>query len=171
MKDGIVPLSEGVTKLQEGSKTLKETTTALANGAGTLYEGIVVASTGIGTLNEGSNEIKVGLSTLNSGATELQASSKKLAEASGTISEGATSLAEGMTKFDKEGIQTICNYINGNLKDISERVEKLADLANEYKNFTMLENGNEGNVKFVMIMDRIKKEQNSKEEIIIDEKD
>ena len=57
----------------------------------------------------------------------------------------------------------------GDLKDITERVEKLAELSKEYDNFTMLNGENSGNVKFIMIMDAIKKQEdkdNTKEEMI-----
>lgn len=49
---------------------------------------------------------------------------------------GANTLSDGMSKFNKEGIETICNLVNGDLKDVSSRFEKLKELANEYNNFS-----------------------------------
>ncbi len=72
--------------------------------------------------------------------------------------------------FNEEGIDKICDYINGDLKDISARLEKLQELSEDYNNFTMLNDGNKGNVKFIMIMDSIKKEEDSKQDIILDDK-
>ena len=66
-------------------------------------------------------------------------------------------------------MKKICHYVNGDLRDMSKRVEKLTELSKQYDNFTMLNGGNGGNVKFVMIMDAIKKQENndnSKEEAI-----
>lgn len=73
-----------------------------------------------------------------------------------TLKNGTQSLAEGATKFDTEGIQKVCNLINGDVKNISKRVEKLNDLSNEYNNFGMISEGNSGEVKFVMIVDSLK---------------
>ena len=49
-------------------------------------------------------------------------------------------------------------------------LEKLQELSEDYNNFTMLNDGNKGNVKFIMIMDSIKKEEDSKQDIILDDK-
>lgn len=73
-----------------------------------------------------------------------------------TLKTGTQSLAEGATKFDTEGIQKVCNLINGDVKNISKRVEKLNELSNEYNNFGMISEGNSGEVKFVMIVNSLK---------------
>lgn len=73
-----------------------------------------------------------------------------------TLKNGTQSLAEGATKFDTEGIQKVCNLINGDVKTISKRVEKLNELSNEYNNFGMISEGNSWEVKFVMIVDSLK---------------
>ena len=127
-------------------------------------------SEGTATLNSGSTQLKQGLNTLDAGGTKLGTASNQLTEGANTLSEGATTLAEGITKFNEEGIDKICDYINGDLKDISARLEKLQELSEDYNNFTMLNDGNKGNVKFIMIMDSIKKEEDSKQDIILDDK-
>ena len=60
--------------------------------------------------------------------------------------------------------------INGDVRDISERAEKLTQMSKEYNNFTMLNDGNEAQVKFIMIIDSIKKQEDSeqnKEEAVL----
>ena len=52
---------------------------------------------------------------------------------------------------------------------MTERVEKLKDLANEYKTFTMLNDSTEGSVKFIMLMDGISIKDMQKEEIILNQ--
>ena len=114
-------------------------------------------------LEENDMELFKKLDKIYNQVDTLQSSSKQ-------IEEGATTLAEGITKFNEEGIDKICDYINGDLKDISARLEKLQELSEDYNNFTMLNDGNKGNVKFIMIMDSIKKEEDSKQDIILDDK-
>ena len=115
------------------------------------------------TLGNGLKELTSGLSQLNEGASTL---------ANGTtqVNEGANTLADGIKTFNEEGIKKICNYINGDVKNLTSRVEKLTDLSKEYNNFTMLDGKNSGEVKFIMIADAVKKQEESeqnKEEAIL----
>ncbi len=115
----------------------------------TLGEGLNQLTVGLGDLKEGTNSLKNGVDDLN---------------------KGANTLAEGIKTFNEEGIKKICDYMNGDLKDVSERVEKLTELSKEYNNFTMLNGDNNGEVKFIMIMDAIKKQEtgeNSKEQAVL----
>ena len=117
------------------------------------------------TLGNGLNQLTSGLSELNNGATTL---------ANGTtqINDGATTLADGIKTFNEEGIKKICNYINGDAKDLTTRVEKLTELSKEYNNFTMIDGENSGEVKFIMIIDAVKQQtenEQNKEEAIVEE--
>ena len=170
LQTGTDTLYNGTTALRTGTGALASKTKELAQGTQSLYEGTIKISEGSGTLNSGSTQLKQGLNTLDAGGTKLGTASNQLTEGANTLSEGATTLAEGITKFNEEGIDKICDYINGDLKDISARLEKLQELSEEYNNFTMLNDGNKGNVKFIMIMDSIKKEEDSKQDIILDDK-
>ena len=88
------------------------------------------------------------------------------------INDGATTLADGIKTFNEEGIEKICNYINGDAKDLTTRVEKLTELSKEYNNFTMLDGENLGEVKFIMIIDAVKQQtenEQNKEEAIVEE--
>lgn len=114
-----------------------------------LEEGLTQLTTGLGSLKDGS-------SLLQNGASDLE--------------QGANALTEGIKTFHEEGIKKICDYINGDLKDKNERIEKLVELSKEYNSFTMLNNEDEGNVKFIMIMDAIKKQEDTdktKEDIVL----
>lgn len=170
LQTGTDTLYNGTTALQTGTGALASKTKELAQGTQSLYKGTVKMSEGTATLNSGSTQLKQGLNTLDVGGSKLEAASNQLTEGANTFSEGATTLAEGITTFNEEGIDKICDYINGDLKDISARLEKLQELSEEYNNFTMLNDGNKGNVKFIMIMDSIKKEEDSKQDIILDDK-
>ena len=170
LQTGTDTLYNGTTALQTGTGALASKAKELAQGTQSLYEGTVKMSEGTATLNSGSTQLKQGLNTLDAGGTKLGTASNQLTEGANTLSEGATTLAEGITKFNEEGIDKICDYINGDLKDISARLEKLQELSEDYNNFTMLNDGNKGNVKFIMIMDSIKKEEDSKQDIILDDK-
>jgi putative membrane protein len=184
LKNGLEEVKQGILGLEDGTKTLYDNqgalktgvetlagkTDELVEGTKTLYEGTVQISEGTKQLNSGSTQMKNGLNTLDTSTEKLTQANDQLTEGANTISEGATSLADGISKFNKEGIQTICTYINSDLKDMQLRIEKLQELAEQYNNFTMLNDGNNGNVKFIMIMDGIKKDDADRQEFIVEDK-
>lgn len=115
------------------------------------------------TLGNGLNQLTFGLSELNNGATTL-------ANGTNQVNDGATTLSDGIKTFNEEGIKKICNYINGDVKDLTTRAQKLTDLSKDYNNFTMLDGDNDGEVKFIMIADAVKKQEDNeqnKEEAVL----
>ena len=151
----------GTTAKQVAGQTATTTATQVGNQAKQKFTNQVVSQ--MNTLGKSLGELTDGLSTLDNGVEKLSAGTNEL-------DSGIVELAEGITKFNTEGIDKICNYINGDLKDITTRIDKLEELANNYNNFTMLNNGDKGNVKFIMISDGIKSEEDSKEKMIVENK-
>lgn len=168
LQAGTNTLYNGTTAIQQGTALLSTKTEELAKGTKSLYEGTIQISKGAKSLFAGSSQLKEGINTLDTNGAKLEDASNQLTGGAETISEGASTLADGITKFNKEGIEKICNYINGDLRDITNRIEKLQELSKEYNNFTMLNNENQGNVKFILIMDSIKKSEENKQEVIVD---
>lgn len=166
---GSQSLKENLGNLNTAVGALPEAINKITAGSNALEEGTKTLQTGASNLNNGSKALKNGISSLDTNTQKLAEANNQLTEGTTTISDGVTTLTEGITKFNREGIDKICNYINGDLKDITNRLEKLQELSQEYNNFTMLNNGDKGNVKFIMIMDSIKKEEESKQEIIIND--
>ena len=119
------------------------------------------------TLGNGLNQLTSGLSQLNDGASSLADGTKQ-------VNDGANTLAEGIKTFNEEGIKKICNYINGNVKDLTTRIDKLTELSKEYNTFTMVDGENKGEVKFIMIIDAVKKieeNDNAKQEAVLNDED
>lgn len=148
------------TAIQVAQNTAMTTAKQVANEVKATAQNQVVSQ--MNTLSQGLNQLTNGLNSLNNGANTLDSGANEL-------NQGANTLAQGVKTFNEDGIKKICNYVNGDLKDMTERVEKLTELSKEYNNFTMLNGENSGNVKFIMIMDAIKKQENndsSKEQAI-----
>lgn len=164
---GTQSLYAGQTAMKQGVDTLVSKTQELTKGTDTLYQGTTQLAQGTKTLDAGSKQMQQGLKTLDIGAEQLLNANNQLLDGSKTISEGATTLSNGITKFDKEGIQVIYDAVNGDLKNIKLRIEKLQDLANEYS----MSEESKTDIKFIIMMDSIKKEENNKEQMIIDNKE
>lgn len=71
--------------------------------------------------------------------------SSHLNDAAKTLYDGVATLSEEMKQFDNDGINTIYNFVNGDVKGAQNRVEKLMDLAK-----------NSGSYKYVLKVDNLK---------------
>lgn len=140
----------GEVAIQSAQTTAIETAKQVANQVKEQAQSQVV--TQMNTLGEGLNQLTNGLGELKNGTNSLQ-------EGASNLKEGANTLATGVKTFNEEGIKKICKYINGDLKEIDQRVEKLVELSKDYNHFTLLNGETKGEVKFIMIMDAIKEEQ------------
>ena len=98
---------------------------------------------------------------------KLKDALNQLTAGTDTLENGANELQNGMRKFDEEGIQKIYSIVNNNVRDLQSRVEKLRELSNEYNTFTNIDENAKGNVKFIMMIDSLKKEEEKKEQAIL----
>ena len=163
IKSGISEISSGFDAITDGTTELIAGSNELKNGTSTLSQGTSKLQTGVSTLASGSKELKTGLSTLNTSSDKLNSANKQLLEGASTISDGAKTLAEGISEFDKEGINKIVSMVNGDVKDLQTRVEKLQDLANEYNSFAGKDEEAEGTTKFIFVVDSLKKDSKKEE--------
>lgn len=169
VSEGVNGLLEQVGELNTKIKVLNTNTGKMAVGANKLYQGTLGLEAGTTKLAQGSEQMKAGLSTINTSSQALYSANNQLVEGAKTIQSGAAELAEGTAEFNKTGIDVICNYITGELKNLETRAEKLKELSDEYNTFTKLDDENKGKVKFITIVDSIKKDD-SKGQEEIDEK-
>lgn len=166
---GVNGLLDQVGVLNTKIKVLNTSTGEMAVGANKIYQGTLGLEAGTTKLAQGSAQMKAGLSTINTSSQALYSANNQLVEGAKTIQSGASELAEGTAEFNKTGIDVICNYITGDLKNLETRAEKLKELSDEYNTFTKLDDENKGKVKFITIVDSIKKDDNKGQEEI-DEK-
>ncbi len=169
VSDGVNGLLKQVGALNTNIKGLYTNTGKMAAGANKLYQGTLGLEAGTTKLAQGSEQMKAGLSTINTSSQALYSANNQLVEGAKTIQSGAAELAEGTAEFNKTGIDVICNYVTGDLKNLETRAEKLKELSDEYNTFTKLDDENKGKVKFITIVDSIKKDDNKGQEEI-DEK-
>ena len=73
------------------------------------------------------------------------------------LSEGTDALSDGMKEFDKEGIQELKKLAGDDLENIITRVRALKKADEQYNNFSGLEKGKTGSVRFIVETDEIKK--------------
>lgn len=169
LSKGTEELESGVTQLEEGTSVLAEKTEKLTKGANEIYQGTTKLTQAAKKLKDGSSDMKDGLNKLDNSSTKLLEANTQLTEGAQTINNGVIDLADGITVFNEQGIKKICNFVNGDLKDLTTRIEKLTDLSKTYNSFTIAQEGVETNSKFIMIIDAVKKQESTKEKYIIED--
>ena len=132
------------TATQTAGATATQTATQVGNQAKQKFINQVVSQ--MSTLGTALDELTNGLANIDNGVSALSVGTNKL-------DSGALQLANGVKTFNEQGISKINNLVNGDLRNIASRVEKMNELANEYNNYAGIQNGMAGEVKFIMITD------------------
>ena len=132
------------TATQTAGATATQTATQVGNQAKQKFTNQVVSQ--MSTLGTALDELTNGLANIDNGVSVLSVGTNKL-------DSGALQLANGVKTFNEQGISKINNLVNGDLRNIASRVEKMNELANEYNNYGGIQNGMAGEVKFIMITD------------------
>jgi putative membrane protein len=132
------------TATQTAGATATQTATQVGNQAKQKFTNQVVSQ--MSTLGTALDELTDGLANIDNGVSALSVGTNKL-------DSGALQLANGVKTFNEQGISKINNLVNGDLRNIASRVEKMNELANEYNNYAGIQNGMAGEVKFIMITD------------------
>ena len=69
------------------------------------------------------------------------------------LAKGANDLSTGMARFDREGIQTLTNFVNGKIKVTTNKVKQLAKLAENYDNYAGIAENTEGSTKLILMIE------------------
>ena len=144
------------TATQTAGETATQTATQVGNQAKQKFTNQVVSQ--MNTLGEALGELTNGLENIDNGVSTLSLGANKL-------DNGALELATGVKTFNEQGISKINNLVNGDLKNLATRIEKMNELAKAYNNYAGIQDGMDGEVKFIMIVDsssdngEIKKEE------------
>jgi putative membrane protein len=159
LKAGASALDSGTSALSEGLKTMDEKAETLVSGTKELSTSAKSLVSGINTIKTGTNQLSEGISTVNQSTNTLYSASTQLTDGSKTIAEGMETLTEGITEFNDQAIDKIYNYVNNNVKNLVDRVDALDELSKKYVNFAMKDEEMNGNVKFILMTDSLKKEE------------
>lgn len=147
---GIQGLSDGLKKLNRGGSALKKAGTKIISGNKKLTKAGKAVSTG-------GSQLEQGVAKLKKGSSVFDQSTTKLADGIDQLAEGTDKYADGVSKFDQKGIRKMKNKYDKNFKGLTDRFEALVDLSRQYKNYSGLSKGMDGNVKFIIQTEKIEK--------------
>ena len=70
------------------------------------------------------------------------------------LDSGIQELSNGISKYNNEGIKQITSLVNGNIKSVSNKIEQLTKLADDYSSFAGT--STQSDTKFVLTIDSLK---------------
>lgn len=122
----------------------------------------------IGQLKQGTTQLVGGVDALKEGVNLLSSKMNELSAGTRELKEGMTTLNTGIETFNREGVQKL-SKVTSTMNRLSNKVESLAKLSNEYQTFDTKNNEVEGNTKFVLVVDSVKAPKKEKK-IVKEEK-
>ncbi len=128
----------------------------LANGGRGISDKIPALTDGVYQLYAGSQTLVSKNAELNDGASKLNDGAGKIADGVQQLTDGSEELANGILKFDEEGIGKLEEIYNGDIKDLTERIQEVVDSGNAYESFGGKAQDVAGRVKFVIKTESVK---------------
>ena len=161
---GIQSLSDGTTNLQSGLNQLYTGSDALVQGTDHLFQGALALQqgaekldqnssllrSGSASLKDGGSQLAGGIKQLKNGADQVSDGAGKLAGGADTLAEGNQALAEGMSEFKTSGIDQLTKLFDGDIKNVTSRLEAMTKLGQDYKSFAGIKDGMNGSTKFII---------------------
>lgn len=146
----------------EGAKSIITLKTSL-DSYNVFYQGLLAYTSGVDSAADGSCQLLSGTAELKDGAIQLQDGTTELYNGVLTLQEsipaltdgvtqlrdGALELSDGLKQLNEEGVQKLLDALDENLGDMVERIQAMKDVCAHYQNFSGLENGMSGQVKFI----------------------
>ena len=119
-----------------------------AKGSDELYAGA-------GTLKDGTAALKVGAAQLYSGVLQLKDGTPALVSGVQQLKDGSMQLSQGLQQLNSEGIEKLANLLKNDVGDLSARIKATVDVSKDYRSFSGIADGTDGQVKFIYRTDEI----------------
>ena len=75
------------------------------------------------------------------------------------LKDGTEELLDGVHEYNDDGIQKLYDTVNGDLQNLLDRVDVIADLSEAYQSFSGKSDTMEGSVKFIIETEAIELEE------------
>lgn len=159
LKESMPTLVSSVKSLRDGGVTLTKNDKKLISGAKALIKASKTMNKSVKKVNSGVKTLQKGGKRLNKATVKLVRGVTKLDNASGKLSDGAVELDSGMGKFNRKGIIKLNSLYEDDVQTSLDRLNAIVEAGKEYKSFSGLKSGMDGEVKFVIETEPVKKQQ------------
>ena len=118
------------------------------------YTGAVdQAAAGARDVTSGSEDLAAGAAALSEGCCELSEKLFEFSEGAETIRDGSSDLKDGISRFDKEAVKKMSDFVNKDLSDYSDKLRAVTNIGRKYRNGYPLSNGSDGRYRYVFKSD------------------
>ena len=109
---------------------------------------------GVNTLKNGADNLTIGIEAFDNQALKVLVSgSNSLKNGASSLNTGVKTLENGIVTYNKNGISKISYIVNNDVKGMSNRVQALVNLSENYNSFAGKTNNTTSETKFVMVID------------------
>ena len=150
--DKLNEIKTGVNAVNNKIQTLNDKSDEIASTAKKIDEGAHKLFSSLDLLAKSSDQIYDGIKQVDNAVTTLSSYSKQFNTGISKLNNGYNTFDNGLNKFDKEGISKINSLVNSKLKPMTQKVEKMINLGNNYGSFAGKTNKTESKTKFIMIV-------------------
>lgn len=157
--------------LSKNNEALQSTLEILSNTSGEITKMIEEVQGYLKQIEAGANKLVDGTQQLKQGVGLLTSKSQEFTEGMNTLYKGEKTLHEGLTKFNQEGISKLSGAVLGKVQGLTEKLEKLVQLGQQYETFTMKNENTNGSTKFVYVIDGVKAPKEEKKVSVVKEKE
>lgn len=151
LSTGLTKVTQNISDLNDGLSALYEGSNDLASGTHNLYAKSLLLDSGAKKLDSGIGQIVDGTSAMSSGSAELVSGVNQL-------TDGSLTLKDGLVEFDEGGVQKLVSIFDGDLPELTNRLQAIVDAGHSYSTFTELPEGMKGSVKFIIKTEGIEAE-------------
>lgn len=144
LKDGGAQLTANDKKLLSGAK-------AIIKASKTMKKSMKKVNTGMKTLQKGGKQLNKATNKLVNGVSQLE-------KAGGKLADGSEKLASGADEFNTKGIKKLNDIYEDDVKALLDRLDAVTEAGKDYKSFSGISKGMDGEVKFVIETEAVEKE-------------
>ncbi len=152
-------LVSNIKKLKEGGDKLSANDKKLIAGTKQIIKASNKMKKTAKTLNKGMKTLQKGSRKLGRSTDKLVDGVSQLTTASGKLSDGADELADGVDKFNSEGVEKLQETYDEDIQGLMDRLHAIVDAGKAYKSFSGIQEGMDGEVKFVIETKEVKKDE------------
>ena len=157
MNTSMPELVQGARSLKDGGEKLAKNNAALKSSSKKLAIASKKINKSVTTVNKGVKKLNKGGKSLKKASNKLVTGVDKLASASNQLMSGSETLAEGMTEFNHDGIEKIKDIYHNDIKGLIDRIKAIRQAGMDYKSFSGVSGGMDGEVKFVIETEAVEK--------------
>ena len=98
------------------------------DGVKAFRDGVTAYTAAVGQAAQGAQSVSSGAVELDTGAAALNSGAAELAQGASSLNDGMARLKDGLAAFDRDAVQKLTGYLDGDVMEILDRVKAVTGL-------------------------------------------